>query len=274
MSPRLRTLLASLAGLGAAACFAVDVRTGPWWFPVGALCLAAVFAQLPHLGAQLAARGFWWSNFVLGVLFCVFDSGGQRTASFGLTTGAAVALLLAPASALQQAAARAKYRPGLSPVTLQLLMVLAIADAETLGLFAIASSHNRPTPYEAWVYALGALGFLVGFVGLYRLALWGVFASWVTAAAVLTAVLAGFGFDRDLRTALAVLSTLQLAAPLPMLIALVRKRPPRPARVPRAWLSAAAVLTVWSVAMIALARHPHPESLHAPIAVPASEVPH
>ncbi len=274
MSPRLRTLLAAVAGLGAAASFAVDVHTGPWWFPVGVLCLAGVFAHVPHLGAQLAARGFWWSNLVLGVLFCVFDSGTQRTASFGLTTGAAVALLLAPASALQEAAARAKYRPGLSPLTLQLLMVLAIADAETLGLFAVASAHDRSAPYETLVYALGAAGFLAGFVGLYRLALWGVLASWVTAAAVLTAVLAGFGFDRDLRTALALLSTLQLVAPLPMLVALVRRRPPRPARVPRAWLSTAAVLTVWSVAMISLARHPAAASYHPSIAVPTSEVPH
>ncbi|MFO0610524.1 MAG: hypothetical protein U0324_45605 [Polyangiales bacterium] len=227
MSVRLRQILAALAGLGGAAVFATFIYVEQTvkkqaYIPVIALAVAAVAAQLRPLGAQLLARGLWWSNLVLGVLLCVTGNGREVGIGAALAAGCGAALVVADRRALAEASEGAGYRPVAYAGTLQLLMVLALADAQTLGLFAlIFYPEGQGAPL-----ALGALGLLAGFVGLYRLSLAGVAATMATSLGVLLALATrAMRIDRDLVAPLMALSAVQLAVPLPMLASMALRRP-------------------------------------------------
>ena len=235
MSSRLRAALAALVGLGGAGVFVFKIHGGAKaaaYIPPTALIVAAAAAQVPWLGAQLLARGLWWSNLVLGVLLVFFGSRSEATLGLGLAVACGAALVMADRRALTAAAESAGFRPAAYGGTLQLLMVLALADAQTLGLFAVIEArHQGPT---ATVFALVALGLLAGFVGLMRLALWGVGLTMASSAALLFVIVtAAVRVDRDLRLPLGAVAALQLAAPLPMLasMALKKRLPEAPLRV-------------------------------------------
>ncbi len=234
MSVRMRQILAALAGLGGAGVFAAFIFAKEHvkkqaYVPVVALVVAAVAAQLRPLGAQLLARGLWWSNLVLGVLLCATGNGPEEGIGEALAAGCGVALVVADRRALAEASEGAGYRPVAYAGTLQLLMVLALADAQTLGLFALIFYPQA----QSVLLGVGALGLLAGFAGLYRLSLAGVAATMATSLGVLVALATqAVRVDRDLDAPLMVISAVQLAVPLPMLasIALRRPLPAPPAR--------------------------------------------
>lgn len=252
---RARQLAASAAGLGAAGLFWSNIHdsSGPVFIPVGALTIAAVAAQLPWLGAQLLARGLWWSNMLLGVLFCVLGSYRERFMGVEMTLLCALALLVADRKALARAALGAGFRPTAYLSTLQLMMVLALGDAQTLGLFAALGIRNASERVGSVWFSLGALGLMVGFVGLYRVSLWGVFTVMGTALCLALAILGG-AIDRldDLGTPLLVGCAVQLVVPLPMLISMALKRPlPSLPGASRGIAASAAVVLVSAAAVAA-----------------------
>ncbi len=233
MSPlarmRVRAALAGLSGLVGAALFASDVHIGgnkAVLIPIVALVMAAVAGQVLQLGAQLLARGFWWSNLVLGFLLCILGSGHELSPGVGLVIACGAALLIADRRALLATAEAANYRPSAYAGTLQLVMVLALADAQTLGLFSAIMLRDHATDTAGVVFACAAAALVLGFVGLYRLALWGVLLTMGTALALAVAMITGLVRpEREITTPVLVLCAGQVAVPLPMLLSMVTRRP-------------------------------------------------
>lgn len=203
------------------------------FIPPGAIAVGALAIHFRPMGAQLLGRALFWSNFVLGVLLCFLGSGRERSAGIGLVLGCGLALILAERRALAEAAEERAFRPAAYAGTLELVMVLALADAQTCLLFAALDK------YERWVFAIATIGFVIGFVGLYMLRLWGIVATMTTALMIAIAILAKVANMHDATIPLAVMFTAQILAPLPMLFSILTKRPlpsPRPAL--RGWLAA------------------------------------
>lgn len=224
---RLRSALAALTGLAGAGLFETQIQSGARavaHLPTAGAVVAAVAAMLPYLPAQLLARGLWWSNTALGVLVCATSRGHDVFIALSLLLPFAAALLLADRRALHAAAERAQFRPAAYGGTIQLLLVLALADTQTLALFGVAGLE-REQPVAIPLLVLAAT-FFVGFLDLLRLSYRGVFFT-MTAAALLAL---GVGtktlpVDRELAIPMLVLAGLQLAVPVPMLLSMLSKRP-------------------------------------------------
>ena len=110
--------------------------------PVTGPLVAAPLVQFSSLGAQLLARGFGWSNVVLGVILVYAGTRNESLLGLPLVLGCGAALLLADRRALVAAAERAYCRRVASAGTLQLLMVLALPSAPTLLLFTSFDSRH------------------------------------------------------------------------------------------------------------------------------------
>lgn len=226
-----RALIASLAALASGIGFytAIKVNDASVFIPPVAIAMGAISIHFRPMGAQLLGRALFWSNFVLGVLLCILGSGRERNAGVGLVLGCGLALILAERRALAEAAEQREFRPAAYAGTLELVMVLALADAQTCLLFAALDKYEG---LDKWVFSLATVGFVTGFIGLYRLRLWGIIATMTTALLVALALLTKVANMHDATVPLTVMFTAQILAPLPMLFSIVTKRPlpsPRPA---------------------------------------------
>lgn len=233
---RARSLLAGLLGLLGAGGFVLAVggnANAPVALPLGGLLVAAVAAQLPRFSAQLLARSAWWSNAMLGLLLVLFGSRHELRGGLPMLLGPGLALLVADRRSLSAATQDAGFRPAAWLGTLQLLMVLALADAQTLTLFALLEG-NRGHQAMAFLEGLAAAGLVVGFFGLLRLSLWGALCNALTSALFALSLLLGdFPSLHEVKPPLVALSTLQVLVAAPMLLSsLFRWAPPSPS--PRA----------------------------------------
>lgn len=223
----MRAVIAAVFGLLAAVLFrAVVTQNDPpmLWMPSVLLVASSVAALVPRLGAQLFARAAWWSNFLIGVLLCCIGNHSERHAGVPFMLACGAALVAADRRALLAARAAAGYRPARFFTTLQLMMVLALADAMTLGLFSSLWLRDGDYGIGALTGAL-TLALIVGFVGLYRLALWGIAATMGVAATLLVALGLGAFQNMDkLAVPLTILALVQLTVPLPMIVSMVRGR--------------------------------------------------
>jgi hypothetical protein len=222
----LRRLVAGILGVGAGLCFVTrmnDARA-PGFIPLVGLVLAAIVIHAPGLGPQLLARAAWWSNFALGVMLCYLGGSSVRTAGVVLVVACGSALLIAGRREIGAAGEQGGYAPTAFRSTLLLLMVLALADMQTfllLGALSLGEGSSRDTP-GALLMLLASAGYLVGFVGLYRLALWGALLNLAVSAGLLLAFTAGLVHDdSEVRAIVAVVTGVHILATTPMLAALV-----------------------------------------------------
>jgi hypothetical protein len=250
---RSRVLLASFMAIVGAVVFRLSIHGGEptVYIPVVATALGALVIHFRALGAQLLGRALFWSNFVLGSFLCFLGSSSDESASIGLLVGCGLALLLAERRALAEAADARGFRPASFAGTIELLMVLALADAQTCLLLGLLSKTHH-----AELLLIAAVGLIVGFVGLYRLVLWGVVVTMSTATALSLTMLSGIFGMNDAQVPFGLLFGLQVLAPLPMLYSLATKRAlPQPN--PRLRSLAASVLVgvVMIVSLTAAFRH-------------------
>ncbi|HEY4122034.1 MAG TPA: hypothetical protein VGM56_29405, partial [Byssovorax sp.] len=146
-------------------------------------------------------------------------------------------------------------RPVAFRATLSLGMILAVADAQALsfiGALSIEAHHasGRPWLLFACAAALGA-----SIVGLYRLRVWGLALAFVGALAVGACALSdAFGVPENIARMFAATSALALLVPLPVFVAIARRRAPAPvdprlgrgaASLAVALLMAGSVVAVW-----------------------------
>lgn len=225
---RARAIAAGVVALVGAALFRQKLGVDPKpvaWLPVIGPLVAALLVQFPSLGAQLLARGLWWSNVVLGVILVYAGTRNESLLGLPLVLGCGAALVLADRRALAAAAERADFRPVAYAGTIQLLMVLALADAPTLLLFTQVESRLGPTPGSA-ALGVAAIGLLVGFIGLYRVALWGVLVTAGTSLALGVALASGAAhIDHHLDRPLTAICVVQVLVAAPMLLSLATRRP-------------------------------------------------
>lgn len=249
--PLWRKLAAGVCSL-AAAVGLLSLGHGDAWklaVAIAALCVAALVVHLPRLGPQVVARAAWWANLGLGTAFCVFGGSSERQGGLLVSLTCGAALLVIGRKGLAEASERAGYAPAAFRSSLLLLMALALADAQTFGLFAIISYSDRyQDRLRLSFYLLGAVAavFTLGFVGLYRLRLWGAVLNLITAVVFALVVLSGVAdFDHQVAQLLMVLCAGQVVAATPMMVGLIRGKP-LPAAPP--WLRGAGA----SSAVIAL----------------------
>jgi hypothetical protein len=175
--------------------------------PVGAL-LASVFALCyVSMATQLFARAVHWSNLGLGVILCILGSHNERDRGVVLAIGCALALLVAGRVGLRHAERRAAFVPAAFKSSLLLLMVLALADAQTLVLFGAAAVMT------------------VGFMLLMRLSLAGLFANVVTCLVVLAYAASHTGSHKSFPEIMMVLAVLHLLAASPTLYGVLTRQP-------------------------------------------------
>lgn len=191
-----------------------------------ALVAAAVLVHLRSLGPQLVARAVWWANLGLGTAFCVFGGHSERRAGLVVAVACGVALLVIGRKGLAEATERAGYAPAAFRSSLTLLMALGLADAQTFGLFAMISLSESHSVFLGILLALVAICFTVGFVGLYRLRLWGALLNAATALVFGVAILTDVPhYDSGVRMIFGAVCAVQILAATPMMIGLVRGKP-------------------------------------------------
>jgi hypothetical protein len=223
--PLWRRLLVGMAGALGGVVFITllhNKSSGELAIPVLALFVAAVVIHLPSLGAQLLARAVWWANLGLGAIVCVLGGHTARPAGLMLAVACGFALLAVGKEGLGEAGEREGYAPAAFRSSLLLLMVLALADAQTFLLFTVLAYNDRDYALPTlMLLAPATVAYGVGFVGLYRLAPWGAVLNALTSAVVFILALSQLsGMDSGLRTIVLTLTGVHALATAPMLLSL------------------------------------------------------
>jgi hypothetical protein len=163
-----------------------------------------------------------WSMLLLATLMAQLGSAQELRVAVVIALGCGLSLLVLGSRGLDSPSAR--FRPVAYRGTLFAALTLAIADTLSLVFWSlIALEATSATTAAALAGCAGVM--LIGVVGLYRLKTWGLVVNVV--ANTLIATLVGFGaIDVPAFVAALLVTTavLQLAVPLPLVVALVRGR--------------------------------------------------
>jgi hypothetical protein len=258
-----RRLLASISALAAAGAMywvgphTVDAFSDPltWrvlWMPVLLLAGSAALLHGRSLGAQLATRAVWWANLVLGALICAIGSRREIPPGLVLALGSGVALLAAGQRALD--APSTTFAPIAFRGTLMAVLVMTLADVQSLLLFGVLSCQERSTgPVGTMLLAVAAL-MTVSAIGLFRLRVWGLIGN-VLGNLALIAIAATMRprLPGGLAVAYVASAIVQLLLFVPLLRAIGRGAP---APAPRGrWASSVSVLVVMAIALVGAVLH-------------------
>ncbi len=227
--PGWRVALTAVASLVAVGCgaYALSPLGGEsfHWFlmmPIAGLALAGLASPLAALEAQLFARAVEWSNLGLGVVLTVLGSARERERGVLLALSCGVTLLALGRAGLAESERRAKFVPAAFRSSLLLLMVLALADAQSFGLFGAALLPGPPTAAGA-LLLVAAVAIIVGFVLLMRLSLVVLFVN-VAACLVVLALTIVVQLE-NLSPVLFTLAAVHLLVAAPTLVSAARRRP-------------------------------------------------
>jgi hypothetical protein len=204
------------------------------WIPTGLLVLSAVLLHHGQVGSQLIARSVWWANLVLGTLLALKGYDTELRVGVLLTSATGIALLTMGRLGLDEGEDSA-FRPVAFRATLTLGMVMAVADAQALALFAALKlgpdgwkeSADERLP-QAAMLAVSAALLIAAIAGLYRLRVWGLFLATACAAGVCAlSVSNAYGLPSPLATGMALTSAVQVLLPTPVFMAILGSRPVR-----------------------------------------------
>jgi len=246
--PLWRRLVAGVLGLVSVGVLWNWAGTSEIWVAspaVIALVLAAVAIHVPHLGAQLFARAAWWATVGFGFIITLVSSGSEVKDAFAYLLPAAVALPVAGRRGIAEAEERAGRVAGAFRSSLFVLMVLALADAQTFAVFGLISGKGI-SGASAILFASSA-ALVVGFIGLFRLAPWGAIVNLVTCALLVVFAVAGtFHEKSSLGAAVGALAGVHVlvATPLVAAVLLGKTLPAAPARLRTFGMSAVLVVLV------------------------------
>jgi len=235
--------------------------TAALWIPTAFLALSALLLHHGVVGSQLIARSAWWATLVLGTLLALAGHGsteGERGMLLAMTTG--TALLAMGRLGLEEGEGSA-FRPVAFRTTLTLGMIMAVADAQALALFGAlklqrggwkeSASESGP---QSILLLLSAGVLVLAITGLYRMRVWGLLLATLCAAAVaVLSVTNVYGLPNPLRAGMALTSMAQVLLPMPILVAIFRRRPVAPSSSPSrlARLAPAALVAVMMAASAA-----------------------
>ncbi|MBK6919470.1 MAG: hypothetical protein IPH07_18905 [Deltaproteobacteria bacterium] len=182
---------------------------------VVALPATAVFVSLVLLGArtagaQMLLRALLWSTAVLGALVNITDPHVVPITALAANLACCGALLALRDHGLEPERYRGSFAPIAHHGVLTLMMILAVADAQTLVSWSSGMRWRDVAP------GLCGLAMIAGIVGLYRLQLWGLLCNLVLSVAV-----AGLALTRVLDLPPVVVAMLCTTASLQVVLAAV-----------------------------------------------------
>lgn len=260
LSPTVRHTVASVLAFVALGSLVVGV--GHDWYVVSValalLLFSTVLIHLRPLGPQLLSRAVWWANLALGVVLCTSSSPREQNSGvvLALTTGAA--LLVVGRKQLGEAGSTAGYVPASLRSVLMLLMVFALADAQTFLLFGSAGLLESGTHLDrAVVLVLIGILYVVGFVGLYRLRVWGALLNAIVSVGVLGLIVGTDYIGKtELSTFLAILAIAHIIVAAPVALTSLAKRslPSLPVRA-RGIFATGIVVALMVVSVMLWTRH-------------------
>jgi hypothetical protein len=226
-----RRSVASLASLAGAVCMRAWGGNLPaaLWMPTALLVGAALVVWRQKVGGQLLARAVWWSNLILGTIIALSGSSSERPVAGLLALATGTALLAVGRNGLDEDTPSGSFLPLAFRGTLVCLLVMAMADAQSLVLFGALEVGDHVTPYtlHAGLPIVVALPLLVAVVGLYRLRLWGLLLDLAGSALLgVVAVTHALELPQPLLVAYAVTAAVQWIVALPLVIAILRRRAP------------------------------------------------
>jgi hypothetical protein len=201
--------------------------------PIVSAIIAGIVVHLPAVGPQLLTRSILWANMLLGFAIVVLSGNSKQWSGPALCLGNVLALAIAGRRAITNAHAAGGHKSVRHPQSHLLLMVFALADAQTYLLFGFLE-------YRSWVgivlFAATAL-LVLGFVGLYRQQLWGAICNFVVSFGIAgifaCSLVVGKPREAEFYMVIVVLAVLHIVAALPMLIASYSNRelPQLPVRI-------------------------------------------
>jgi hypothetical protein len=222
----IRAVCASVFGLLAAVCmrsWGGGQLPSALWIPTALLGAAALLCHHRHVGSQLLCRAAFWSNLLLGLLATIIGSSSERPVGVALMVTTGAALLLLGRRGLDGDVRAGSFRPLAFRTTLLAIMVMALADAQSLFLFGTLELEGWHSDGRT-VLLFGLAGLLVlGLVGLYRLRGWGLVVGAAGCLALAGAALGdALGLPQALNVAFVATSLAQLAIVAPLAVAVWR----------------------------------------------------
>lgn len=237
LPPARRPLL--LLGLGVVVAMWVREasRSGSLGAAVLAFVIAPVALSMPlslvnHPGAQLVCRGVWWFQLLFGTVAAVVTSSWEPAV---IALGAGLAFLEAGGAGLgEDDATRGSFAPVAFRRSLMVSIAMATAEVQLLGGVSAALMSERDGHLRGFALGAAGCGVLLGLaaVGLYRLRFWGVLLHLAAMVGVASLVASAVPaqLDHDSHPILVWVATVaaQMLLPLPMVLAIARRRPVRP----------------------------------------------
>jgi len=251
----LRAAIVSLLCVGAAVCMRLWSGHLPWqlWMPTGLLLAAAVLAHHRHTASQLLVRAILWSNLLLGAVVAWVGSMGERPVAASLAVATGLAIFVLGRRGLDGDARGDRFAPIAFRSTLVAILVMALADAQTLMLFGSLFLEGPGPETTSGVSSLVlAAALLASIVGIYLLRVWGLLFNAAACVGIIVAVLAGaFHLPVLFRAAFIATAALQLMLMLPLFVALYTGAERRPPALPRrtVWLGSVAVAVLMGAAV-------------------------
>ena len=226
---RIRPVLAITCCLVGAGSMALEAHRGHHgdrvlFAGMAVLVLAAgALLALRPLWAALAGRGVLWTVLAMTTLL---DSMGRPMATLTVTALAmCAALAVVGRHALDRSTVA--FQPSHHRGPLTLALVLGFADVATLGAWAamaFADGSSRAIPFAVAFSAI-AVAIAVSLVGLYRLYVWGFLLNLGVNLAVVVVMLFDALHLSIARLVFIVPAVAQILIALPVLVAIIRRRP-------------------------------------------------
>lgn len=153
--------------------------------PTVALLVSLVLLSSRTAGAQMLLRALLWSTAMLGALANISEPHLVPVTALAANLACGGALLVLRAHGLEPERYRGSFAPIAHHGVLTLMMILAVADAQTLVSWSLGAKLRDLAP------GLCGLAMIAGIVGLYRLRLWGLLCNLVLSIAVAALALGG-----------------------------------------------------------------------------------
>src|SRR5215475_732004 len=187
-----RSVVASGLCLVAAVCMQSWGGSLPWqlWIPTGLLGLGALLALHRASGSQILVRAILWSNLLLATFVSLMgNDGGGRDQVVAAVLGASTGLALLSLGRQGLDEHGGTFVPVAFRATLLALLVMALADAQSLGFWGtVLVTEESPHRLTGVLSGLCAGAFILGVAGLYRLRTWGLLVNSLAAVSLLALV--------------------------------------------------------------------------------------
>lgn len=212
--------------------------------------LATWLARSPRPWAQMLVRALWWSALLAGSAGMVTEPGTIPILMPVIVLASAVGLLVVGERGVYDVQPGEGFGLAVHRRSIILMMILAIADTETLLMAAL--NHDDPVVIRYATIDLGCAAAMgVAMWGLYRLRTWGLVATLALNVVIATLGLAGLLFyEPGFAYLLATTAIIQLGLAAPLVRTLVSGTAP-PERRPRRWSHGA--ISRWVLAAIVIA---------------------